>query len=448
MTILGPNAIPPIQRSDDPGMALRLNQRIAAEVMQVAGDRVALVIEGVKVVARMTSSEQAALLEEHRFANFIVRDLSGPVITLQLLPQAAAAPAARAAPELVPNLLQVSGLPVNEWTLQIGRALLNQGLAVTPERVAELQEFLSNIDGWGPQHAQMAAAIKSAGLPLTQAALELVMQPQPALTEVSVRLVAQLQTLLRRKLPPEFAALVQESIDTLKGLFVEPAEPAAMKEMLQRALSVLGRPVESALNRLAQDPPGAQAASGKPAALTLAQLRQQLAADGETALVKDLDRFLDGLRLSQYTNLPTSRELDEGRWLRFELPMGLPPGAGQPPSSFTPAHIRIAYPPDPEEGALDAANTRLVIGVELAPGSFLQVDLSVVEKRIGARITASDEQLKESAEEELDSLTGGLEQLGYTLQTSACQVKPPDPESGFQAQGLWKRYTNEVIVDT
>lgn len=445
MTISGPTPLPPIQRPDDSGLALRLNQRIAAEVLQVAGDRVALVIEGVKIVARMTSGEQAAMLEEHRFANFVVRDLSGPTITLQLVPQPAAPAAPRPAAELIPNLLQVSGVPVNEWTLQIGRALLNQGLPVTHDQIAELQEFLADIDGWGQQHAQFAAALKSAGLPLTQGALALVMQQPPATSEMAVRLLGQLQALLRRKPSPELASLLENSISVLKELFVEKGDPAAVKEMLQQAVRLMGRTVESSLNRMLQEsqPGGAPA---KPSLLTLAALRQQLSEQNETGLVKDLDRFLDGLRLNQFTNLPPNREPDEGRWLRLELPMSMMMGT-PPQPSYAPAHIRIAYPPDSEKNSLDPANTRLVIAVELSPGSFLQVDLSVVERRIGAHVSASDELLKQSAEEEMDSLASGLETLGFTIQTTACQVKPLDPETRLQVQGVWNKLT-EVIVDT
>ena len=446
MTISGPTPLPPIQRSDDSALALRLNQRIAAEVMQVAGDRVSLVIEGIKVVARMTSSEQATMLEEHRFANFVVRDLSGPVITLQLIPPAATQTQVRVAPDLIPNLLQVSGVPINEWTTQIGRALLNQGLPVTPDQIAELQEFLADIDGWGPQHAQMAAAIKSAGLPLTKGALELVMQQPPPVTEMSTRLITQLQALLRKKLTPEMAAMTQESLAMLKEVFVENGDPEMIKAMLQQAVKILGRSVESSLSRMLQESQSTNTPQ-KSSLLTLAALRQQLSEHNETGLVKDIDRFLDSLRLNQFSNLPPNRESDEGRWLRLELPLSMMTGT-PPQPNYPPAQIRIAYPPDPEQNSLDPANTRLVIAVELSPGSVLQVDLSVVDKRIGAHVIASDELLKQSAEDELDTLTTGLEELGYSIQTSTCQVKPIDPEeTRLPIHGLWNK-GSEVIIDT
>ncbi len=445
MTILGPSPLPPIQRSDDSGLALRLNQRIAAEVMQVAGDRVALVIEGVKIVARMTSNEQAAMLEEHRFASFVVRDVSGPVITLQLIPPAAAQPQFRAAPDLIPNLLQVSGIPVNEWTLQIGRALLNQGLPVTPDQVAELQEFLADIDGWGQQHAQIAAAIKSAGLPLTKGALELLMQQPPPVSDTATQLVTQLQALLRKKLPPELAALAQESLAMLKGVFVEDGDPAVIKAMLQQAVKILGRSLESSLQRMLQESQSDDPKT-KSSLLTLAALRQQLSEQNETGLVKDIDRFFDRLRLNQFSNLPPSRESDDGRWLKLELPLSMMTGS-PPQPNFPPAHIRIAYPPDPEQNTLDPANTRLVIAVELSPGSVLQVDLSVVDRRIGALVIASDELLKQSAEEELGALASGLEELGYSIQTSACQVKPLDAEeTQVPVHGILNKIS-EIIID-
>ncbi len=446
MTISGPSPLPPIQRSDDANLALRLNQRIAAEVLQVSGDRVALVIEGVRVVARLTANEQAAMLEEHRLANFIVRDLSGPVVTLQLMPQAAPQAPIRPVPELIPNLLQVSGIPVNEWTLNIARALLNQGLPVTLERVAELQDFLAEIQGWGQQHAQYAVAIKSAGLPLTPAALELVMQQPASITSLIAQLTVQIQAMLRRKQTPESAALLQDALTILQGTFIQMGDPEALKQGLQRALHILGHSLESSFNKLAQanlDTP----TPGQSSLLTLVALRQQLVEQHEDASVGDLDRFLDGLRANQFLNTPPEREPDKGRWLNLELPLSLPGSANSSQAAFTPARIRIAYPTDPEKQALDPANTRLVIGVEIAPGSFLQVDLSVVNQRVGAYVLATNDDLRAAAEEELPALTSGLEQLGYTIQSSACRIKPSDQDVSQQPQTLWSSF-NEVFVET
>jgi hypothetical protein len=110
MNVTGPAPIAIVQRPDEISLGLRLNQRLAAEILKVSGDRVALALEGVRVIAQLTSPEQAAALSERRFAQFIVKDLAGPAITLQLVQPgqpAPASPAAQApAAQIIPHLLR------------------------------------------------------------------------------------------------------------------------------------------------------------------------------------------------------------------------------------------------------------------------------------------------------------------------------------------------------
>ena len=54
MNVAGSSPIAFIQRPTDTSLALQMNQRIAAEVLQISGDRVLLALEGSRVVARTT----------------------------------------------------------------------------------------------------------------------------------------------------------------------------------------------------------------------------------------------------------------------------------------------------------------------------------------------------------------------------------------------------------
>ena len=66
----GPTPLTVTPRPEDSPLSLRLNQRVTAQVMEIATDHVTLVMEGVQVVARLTSSEQMAMLNERRTARF------------------------------------------------------------------------------------------------------------------------------------------------------------------------------------------------------------------------------------------------------------------------------------------------------------------------------------------------------------------------------------------
>ena len=198
MNVTGPIPVQHIQRTDESTLAFRVNQRFAADVIQVAGERVTLAVNGVQIVARMATGESAAALTGRRQAQFVVRDMSDSGVLLQLaghpeqvLPggsvQAALA-------EIIPALLQQAGLPVESSTIAIARALLGRGLPVSPEMMAELQAALDQIVGWGEPEAQIAAGLRSLGLPLSPEVVALAQSELPAL----VALLGSLQSELAR----------------------------------------------------------------------------------------------------------------------------------------------------------------------------------------------------------------------------------------------------------
>ena len=85
LNITGPiqSNLPPIQERAD--QFLKVNQRIAGEIISVSNENVVLAVNGVQIVAKMTSFEQLALLLERRYANFVVKDIANNQVTLQLV---------------------------------------------------------------------------------------------------------------------------------------------------------------------------------------------------------------------------------------------------------------------------------------------------------------------------------------------------------------------------
>jgi hypothetical protein len=410
----GPLPTPTVQRPED-SWALRINQRLSAQVLEIANEHVKLLVEGVPVVARLTSPEQAAQLAERRLAQFIVRGADEKTLTLQIAP----APSSEPAPEsgmshLVSRLLTNLNLPLTDGNAHIALALMKQRLPVTAEAVTELARALQALGRTGAAEAEVAARLKAAGLPLGPGALELVATVSPKLGEAARDLEAQLRALARTPPPPQLAERVRAALATLGQLKLDwSAPPKEMAQQLQRIVAAFGRPIEQQL---------AQANATPNALLALAQLRADLAQLSprmpslERAL-HGLDRLIESARVNQFVNLPPTPApvTAEGRWLNVHVPL-----AGPAPANDL--SLRIAHAPEGAATAIDPAHTRIVLHIALAEGQALEVDLSVVERQIGARVRASDAELAACAEAELPALAGGIESIGYVLKTARVEV--------------------------
>jgi hypothetical protein len=234
--------------------------------------------------------------------------------------------------------------------------------------------------------------------------------------EALARLQPQLRDLLNSSsLTPRQAELAKAAQDLLSSLKVDwSAPPQSIAAQLRAAVSVLGRSVEGDLARLqAGETPA-------PGLLTLAQLRQELSASPQLrALADEIGRFLDTARVMQFTNAVAEHDPANARWLNLSLPLA------QPPRSDLDAHMRVAYRSEGGADRLDPQHTRLVLQVDLENEETLEVDLSVVGHQIGARVVASSEGLRESAQTELPGLASGLTELGFNLKTARCDVGVP-----------------------
>ncbi|GAB4475360.1 MAG: hypothetical protein Kow0088_12130 [Anaerolineales bacterium] len=442
MNVSGPAPIAIVQRFDNTDAVLRMNQRIAAEVLQVSGDRVVLSVNGVQLVARLTSSDQAAQLLERRVAQFIVRDLSQSLVTLQLVPHGAESETTPTTlpPRLIETLLQQEGLPVNAQTVMIAKALLTSGLSVEAKLVEELYRALQHIGKWNEGDALAAALLKSAGLPVTSATVDLARQQLPSLGEMVQNLQKHLDSLLNGKPSPELAALAKEALNTLAAILLQgDTQAEVLLERLQRAIQSIGRSIERELTdliRQLQDPDD-RLSKGL---LGIVLLRRELAKTNQhPALIAEIDRFLEGLRLLQFLNSEPNPTNTQGQWLRLNLPLA---GLGFTLPHETPSNsrisqmeLRIAYLPDESPPVIDAKQTRFIVRVALDNGS-VAVDVSVAQRKIGVQVTASNQALLERAEHEFPSLKQGVEQLGYQVQSARCELGEPFQTSSMTTN-LW-----------
>ncbi len=430
MNVSGSAPIAIVQRYDNTDAVLRMNQRIAAEVLQVSGDRVVLSVNGVQLVARLTSSDQAAQLLERRTAQFIVRDLSQSLITLQLVPRGTESeqPASPLPPRLIQVLLQQAGLPINAETVTIAKMLLASGLSVEAELVQEIYAALQHIGKWTEGDALAAALLKSAGLPVTPATVDLARLQLPSLGEMIQNLHKQLESLLGGNLSPELAALAKETQQLLSNILLQSdPDSGLLQQRLQLAIQTIGRSIERELADLIRQLESQDDRLSK-GLLGLVLLRRELAKGNQhAALVAEIDRFIDGLRLLHFLNSQPDPTSTQGQWLRLNLPIaglvysrqaeGLPQGYPQ-------VELRIAYLPDERPATIDANQTRFVVRVALEDGS-VAVDVSVAQRKVGVQVTASTQPLLERAEQELPSLQQGFEQLGYQIQSMRCEVGEP-----------------------
>lgn len=416
MLPVGALPVPPTPAVTHPAetpLALRVNQRLAAQVLGVKDDQVTLAINGARVVARLINPEQAGALSERRVAQFVVRGLVDQTLALQLVtgPDGKAITRLASGPELAAALLAEAGLPETAENLMLARALVARNLPLNAGTLREMATLLEGVPGWTQADADAAVALKAAGLPLSPGALELVKASLPEVADALRQLAGRLQALLKENLPSPLADSVRRALDLLKTLSLH-ADPSA--QAVREAVTTLGRPLENVLARLLADP------NTEKGLLALAQLQRDLALNA-APLAKDaaaeLARALDALRLMQLGNLPPERAAAT-HWLQLQLPLEGAPAA----------HLRIASRPGQDGPArVDAAHTRLVLQVPLDGADMLEVDLSVLGKQVSAWVTATSDDLRAAAEAELPDLQRGLSALGFGCQAAHVLLGQPAP---------------------
>lgn len=430
LNITGPiqSSLPPSQERTD--QFLKVNQRIAGEVISVTNENVVLAVNGVQIVAKMTSSEQLALLLERKYANFVVKDISNNQITLQIANPAQNTSGQKSAinNSIGVALLEQFGLPADEANLTIVQAALNRGLKITPELVKEMRQVLEATPGWSQNDAQLAAALKSAGLPLTEGSLNLA---QTAIKDVKTNfltLLSQMNEALNRPgLAPEIQQMIRSIQSELqKTLIQSGGSKEVIEQNLMTSIKELGSSLENALAKLLdQSGKNSQTDNMKGILFNLASLRHEIANTNLGRLSLSIDRFIEGMRWTHFTNAEAEQPVAKGQWTQMDLPIsfGYNPLNHVLPDSVHNLQIRVAHENDEESGSkINPAYTRLVIQVDLDEYDMIKVDLSIVSHLIGAEITATNDEICQKASEELDDLKIGLQNLGYTLKTTKVEL--------------------------
>jgi len=433
MNIPGPIFIAPVDPVLRHEMVLRPFQRITAEVLQVSPTQAILSVDGFPVVAQLTSSDQAALLRDQRSAQFIVTQTDGQSIVLRFLRPAAtvlpqtAAEAART--DLATRMLEQLGQPVTPENLVLARAALSQRLLVTPELFKELTNVLATLGTWSAPEAELAAAIKASGLPLTPGSLQLAARGGEPVGDGLARLTVILQQAIQEPdLPEPLRQVIKQGLLLLDDTAVDWNQPASMiADKLKTAVDFFGRSFEHILKEQAQ--------AGNPfwpekSMVQLARLQESMRELGRPELAEAVGRLIDDARQNQLLNVRSDPLPGKEAWTQMSLMLRVP-DRGLDPDYF-PARVRIARNSGAKKSKIDPAFTRLLIQVDLEGGQVMQVDLSMVGKQINAAVTAPNPELCQRAQEEVPSLHESLQKLGYFLQDAQVGVGLPPPFEGIQ----------------
>lgn len=443
LNITGPiqTSQPPVQERID--QFLKVNQRIAGEILNISNEQVILAVNGVQIVAKMTSAEQLASLMEKRYAYFTVKDINENQITLQL---ATPAPVAAAQKPILSGsighvLLEQMGMAVDEGNLIVVQAALNRGLKITPELVNEIKQVLEGTPNWGSNEARLAAAIKSAGLPLTEGSLELA---QNAIKEVNknfVSIYSQLtQALNRPGVSQSQYQMIRSALAELQNVLIQGENSIEnIEKNLQNSVKGIGVSLEKEISKLLEpENRRAQMSSINSALFTLANLRHEIRSSGLGQLGAAIDNFLQGMRWMHFVNAEPEQPLAKGHWTQVDLPItfGYSLINPQKADNIHNLQIRVAHEFDEEDGnRINPDYTRLVIQVDLEEDETIKVDLSIVSRMIGAEITASNQEICLKATEELDDFKSGLTNIGYTLKTSRVELGNTNLEMDINESG-------------
>lgn len=428
MLVQGLQPVQPGARPIDQPLQLHLNQKVSAEILSVNGEQIEMVIQGYRVVGRLQTNDQAALLQDQRFAQFIVKGSIDGVIQLALAKAADVALAKQptsALAMLSQNLLILGNMETTDENIMLGKALLSHGLPINNQTLEELSQALNGLPGWGQTEADMAAALKAGGMPLTQNTLSLALQTLPTLADSVSRLQAQLTDLAKGQAGAEIARLAKQLLTLLQSATLDwSKEQPLLLEDLKQAISVWGKSLEAELARQASG----EKLQGADSWLSMVQLRRALDEGGLRSAVRTIDQFMEGVRQMQFLN--TARPVENGNppWLLVNLPVAAHiPGQANQQNGFFPASLRIAYRSEGKVKRIDPENTRLVLTVDLQDGEYVTADLSIIGKRVGAWLSVSSDDLKDRAVENLPDLETRLEKLGLSLKVAHCDVAAVGP---------------------
>jgi hypothetical protein len=421
-----------LQNQSESTLFLKVNQHIAGEVIRVENEQVILSIQGVQLVARMTTPEQTASLIEKRFAQFIVKDLSEGTLSLQLIdshPSINQQSSSSVNTHLLSKLLDQAGIENTTTNQMIAQAAIRNGLTINSKLVEDLGSSLSKIPNWGMEHAIAAAKLKTNAISITPESINLMLNAQKDISGQVLQIIQQLtQAMSDRRLPENLVNLAKTSLQILNQAIVDASLPAdVLAAKLHNAIILLGKSVENELFKTISDPVNNLTGNNLERGLmVLSRLRNELASRGMTTLSDGIDQFNDSIRLMHLYHSSTTSESASNQWIKLDLPVTFPattPQLPQKPDDQPSASIRIARNPDDDTFSIDPQYTRLVIRMDIDKGDVIEVDFSIVDHSAGLFITTSNSHLTNIARNELPSLQKDLMHLGYDTKVSQVETE-------------------------
>ena len=428
MSFPGPISISPINSTSDQQIGLRAFQRITAQIISVTGTTAILEVDGHPIVAQLTSADQAATLAAQPTAQFIVTQLTDQSITLKYIKNEQAQPVLTGiianGPELAERMLESNNLPITVTNLMMTRSLLKQQLPVTPELLNELQNALSEYGKLSEADADLAAALKFAGLPVTGQSLALAARKPAQTAQTLSTLMMALTQSADQELPEELLKQLTANIQTLRSFILTADENSSrLADQLKAAVEAFGQSLENILLEKIQNP---EKSISEKNLTSLIKLKQVLEQFGKQETAQSITEFLTDIRREQFMNArpEPSRGYEEWSQIGFMIQKA--------EEKFSSARLRIAHESKESANRINPTNTRLILQVDLQSGETVEVDLSLTGKQIKTLVKSPDPAWCEQAQSELPSLTDALNGLGYTLKDFHVDVKRAQPFSRLQ----------------
>lgn len=431
MNVTGPLQVQPQPTTSGFESSLRVNQRVSAEILQVSGIQAVISVEGIPIVARLASAQQGVELANQRRVQFIVAEVNDRSIVLK--PAETGQTTAQVVGQVIPEkdvaarLLEESGLPINSETLLLTRAAISQRLVVTPELLQELEATLSRLGNWSDAQAELAAALKAAGLPLTPASHQVAAASATPLSATIGQLADALRAALTSETMPEAVkTALTNALALLEGAMPDwTGSPSQLEAQLKQMIALFGQSFENSLLEQNLGHPNLE----ENPLYTFVQIQHMLSQAGEKELAEGVGRFLDQVHAAQFLNIQPSLTPGNGAWTQLSFLLRSSYSSGQ--ELTYPARLRIARRSDGRKGGIDPNYTHLSVQVEVEPRQVLQVDLSLAGKQLRAVVTAPDPVWGQTARAEMPELEQSLQSLGYEVQDTQVTIGQVENSTGL-----------------
>ncbi len=411
----------PVEAPNLNNLNLKLYQRITAQVLEVRGVEATLAIEGTPVVAKMPSAQQAADLLQQGSAQFVVTGLTAEGMILRLVrqDQQPGSPSIIQPRDLATRLLEALGLAKSGETMTLAQSALKQGVLITPQTLSELETALQQLGAWGEEEADLAVALKAAGLPVTPGSIQMISQKPDLMGDAITRLLVQLRSALGNNQPSaQLTQLLSESVRLLEKSMLKWQQPTeGLAKDVALISKLLGRSFE---NELAEQIKENQSGLKQESLSVLGKLQRSLQRSGQQRLAGEVDHFLTTVRHNHLMNTRSDPANGRGHWAQLDIPLSV--NTGNPEQQPLPAHIRIAKRENGGEDKIDPQYTRVVIQVEIARGVPIEVDLAFASGQVQADVTVPDVAVEQLAIAEWPGLQQGLKTLGYQVKTSRVDI--------------------------